>query len=300
MGMGLIGYALTGAGEGLGAGIAATGFEAMKQAMEQNRQVALEEIRRESTRIHDERQQGFKIADERRQRENVNIEREKSAGLINKTAQDIATTNGRISTPHDVSEQADSAAKAYNTALSQGLISQSDADLGYRAAEQYREENSKPNTNPTLRDMAEARVKLGFDKPTDLMKMDDADAKREMQSAIAQGRIDSALQIAQIKGEFGMMLAEAKAAAAGGNEKATELMRNWKFLETQGYDRREISQKLLEGKVGEYETEAITTTNLDGSEITRTRKVKPGNQPQAGAQNGKRYIYKDGKLIEQK
>ena len=47
MGMGLIGYAVAGAGEGLGQGIAATGFEAMKQAMEQNRQARLAEFQSE-------------------------------------------------------------------------------------------------------------------------------------------------------------------------------------------------------------------------------------------------------------
>lgn len=282
MAMGLLGYAVAGAGEGLGQGMVSVGFEAMKQAMEQNRQAALLQMREEMDIAKEKRGQDIKIADEKRREETAKRLRETDAGLINQTAQDIASSKGRITTPADVGVEADNAAKAYNTALSQGLITQSDANLGYRAAEQYREENSQPDKNPTLRDTAEARVKLGFDKPTDLMKLDDADSKREMQVAIAQGKVESALQIAQMKGDFGMMLGELKAASAGGNEKATELMRNWKFLEGQGYDKSEIAQKLLEGKVGEYDTETTKRMNDDGSETTTTRKVRHGSQQSSG------------------
>ena len=63
MAMGLLGYAVAGAGEGLGQGIAATGFEAMKQAMEQNRQAALLQMREEMDIAKEKRGQDIKIAD---------------------------------------------------------------------------------------------------------------------------------------------------------------------------------------------------------------------------------------------
>ena len=76
MAMGLLGYAVAGAGEGLGQGIAATGFEAMKQAMEQNRQAALLQMREEMDIAKEKRGQDIKIADEKRREETAKRLRE--------------------------------------------------------------------------------------------------------------------------------------------------------------------------------------------------------------------------------
>lgn len=76
MAMGLLGYAVAGAGEGLGQGIAATGFEAMKQAMEQNRQAALLQMREEMDIAKEKRGQDIKIADETRHEETAKRLRE--------------------------------------------------------------------------------------------------------------------------------------------------------------------------------------------------------------------------------
>ncbi len=172
MGMGMIGYALSGAGQGLGQGMAQVGMEEMKQMMEQNRQARLLEMKNEQEIAGEQRMQGYKLEDERRKLDLAESERQRQTGMINDEAQRIATGKNRISTPDEVGAQADQAAMAYNDALSKQLISQEDANAGYRAAEQYREDNSTPNAKPTLRDVAEARVGLGYDKPADLLKLD--------------------------------------------------------------------------------------------------------------------------------
>jgi hypothetical protein len=100
-------------------------------------------------------------------------------------------------------------------------------------------------------------------------------------AAAANAKLENALQIAQMKGDFGMALGELKAASASGNEKATELMRNWKYLESQGYGKEEIASKLLGAKDTSFETVSEKGYE-DGKEVTRTRKVAAGSANQYG------------------
>ena len=83
MAMGLLGYAVAGAGEGLGQGMVSVGFEAMKQAMEQNRQAALLQMREEMDIAKEKRGQDIKIADETRHEATAKRLRETDVGLIN-------------------------------------------------------------------------------------------------------------------------------------------------------------------------------------------------------------------------
>lgn len=112
-------------------------------------------------------------------------------------------------------------------------------------------------------------------------KLDDKDKDREIKTAIAMGKFENALAIAQMKGDFGMMIGELKAAASGGSGKATEMMRNWEFLKKQGYTDEKAGEALLSGKVGEYETTTTERHNDDGSVTKRTVKTKPGAAPAA-------------------
>ena len=66
MGMGLIGYALAGAGEGLGRGMAQVGMEQLKSELEEERNRRLMEMREEMEIAKEKRGQNIKIADETR------------------------------------------------------------------------------------------------------------------------------------------------------------------------------------------------------------------------------------------
>lgn len=111
----------------------------------------------------------------------------------------------------------------------------------------------------------------------DVSKMDDKDRALEMRMLIEKGKMDTAIQVAQMKGDFGMMLGELRASSAAGNNKATELMRNWEYLSKEKkMSDAEISQKLLEGKIGEYTT--VSTESMEGGKkVTRTEKVRAGS-----------------------
>lgn len=133
---------------------------------------------------------------------------------------------------------------------------------------------------PTNDEMVTRAVESG-DLPTAtaVEKLDNKDKDREIKTAIAMGKFENALKIAELKGEFGMMLGELKAASANGSGKATELMRNWEHLKGKGYKDSEIPGMLLSGKVGEYESVSTERQNDDGSKTTRTVKTKPGEKP---------------------
>jgi hypothetical protein len=131
----------------------------------------------------------------------------------------------------------------------------------------------------TIPEASAAAMKAGDIKSAaEIGKLDDKDAANAIKLQIAQGRFENAIQIAQMKGEFGMMIGELKASAKAGNEKATELMRNWEYLKTKGYTDEKAGEVLLSGKVGEYTT--VKTSVGDGENKTETtRKYKPGNEP---------------------
>lgn len=121
--------------------------------------------------------------------------------------------------------------------------------------------------------LAEGRIK----EAGDVRKFDDKDRALEMRMLIEKGKMDTAIQVAQMKGDFGMMLGELRASSAAGNNKATELMRNWEYLSKEKkMSDAEISQKLLEGKIGEYTT--VSTESMEGrKKVTKTEKVRAGS-----------------------
>ena len=130
---------------------------------------------------------------------------------------------------------------------------------------------------PTNEEMVGRAVASGdIATATAVGKLDDKDKDREIKTAIAMGKFENALQIAQMKGDFGMMIGELKAAASGGSGKATEMMRNWEFLKKQGYTDEKAGEALLSGKVGEYTTTATEGFDTKGNKVTTTVKSKPG------------------------
>lgn len=140
-------------------------------------------------------------------------------------------------------------------------------------------ERTVTTRKPTNEEMVGRAVASGdIATATAVGKLDDKDKDREIKTAIAMGKFENALQIAQLKGEFGMMIGELKAAAAGGSGKATEMMRNWEFLKKQGYTDEKAGEALLSGKVGEYTTTATEGFDAKGNKVTTTVKSKPGNE----------------------
>lgn len=137
-------------------------------------------------------------------------------------------------------------------------------------------------TRPTTVAEASANAMAAGDVKTagEIGKLDDKDAANAIKLQIAQGRFENALAIAQMKGDFGMMLGELKAEAANGNGKATELMRNWNFLtKDKGMTDTQAAEKLLTGKVGETETVSVESPPDDsGKKVTTTTKRKVNGQ----------------------
>ncbi len=141
----------------------------------------------------------------------------------------------------------------------------------------------------TIPEASAAAMKAGdLKSAAEIGKLDDKDAANAIKLQIAQGRFENAIQIAQMKGDFGMMIGELKASAKAGNEKATELMRNWEYLKTKGYTDEKAGQVLLSGKVGEYvTTQTEASVSADGKQdvqkIVTTKKAKVGSEQPAPA-----------------
>lgn len=84
---------------------------------------------------------------------------EEMAGKVNFRAKEIAST--RMTTPDEVSKQADSAAVAYGNARNKGLISQEDEAKAATAITEYSRENSVPDTKVTVDDRMQAATEFG-------------------------------------------------------------------------------------------------------------------------------------------
>lgn len=137
---------------------------------------------------------------------------------------------------------------------------------------------------PSIQEASAAALKAGdLKSAAEIGKLDDKDAANAIKIEIAKGKFENALQIAQMKGDFGMMIGELKASARAGNEKATELMRNWEYLKTKGYTDEKAGDVLLGGKVGEYTTTATESFDAQGNKVVTTKKVKPGSDQPAPA-----------------
>lgn len=137
---------------------------------------------------------------------------------------------------------------------------------------------------PTIPEASAAALKAGdLKSAAEIGKLDDKDAANAIKIEIAKGKFENALQIAQMKGDFGMMIGELKASARAGNEKATELMRNWEYLRGKGYTDEKAGDVLLGGKVGEYTTTATESFDAQGHKVVTTKKVKPGSDQPAPA-----------------
>jgi len=192
---------------------------------------------------------------------------------------DAAEERGRVQTEAQAAADkrggllSQSATDAYNALAStdpEGAQAGLDAVNQAKAEGRYKQE-------PTTKDMLLAQGDIKT-----IAAMDEKHFASEIRTAIANGRFENALQIAQIKGDFAMTLGELKAASKNGSEKATELMRNITALKGMGKSDKEAIDLLLGGKVGEYTT--IHTESIDdktGAKTTTTRKVKP--QPESTA-----------------
>lgn len=131
--------------------------------------------------------------------------RRQTAGEIESEAELLATK--RINKP--VQDQADQAALAY----SNSDLPQADKELAYRAAEEYASKNSSDTAPISSDDRIQAAIKLGHINPKDTAALSSKESEREMKALIAQGRIDSALQIAGAKGDIAMQVAGVRADA---------------------------------------------------------------------------------------
>lgn len=173
------------------------------------------------------------------------------------------------------------------TAQPNGLLSAGaglDDPAAVGADENVGRDVQKRDRAPSVAEASAAALKAGDVKSAaDIGKLDDKDAANAIKLQIAQGRFENAIQIAQMKGDFGMMIGELKASAKAGNEKATELMRNWEYLKTKGYTDEKAGEVLLSGKVGEYTTTATESFDANGNKVVTTKKVKPGSEQAAPA-----------------
>lgn len=280
--MGLLGAIGAGLREVGGAG-EKVGLEQMKDQMEQERAARLMELQQTMRLREDEVKRGRDEAQAKRLRTEQATEIEAEA----KNAAGLRASSS-------ASKQGDAAADAYRQALDKGLINQDDANAGYKAAADY-VNDEVANAKVSQDDRTQAAIRLGYISPKDAATLSGKEAEREMRTAIAQGKWENALALAQLKGEFGMALGELKAAARGGDEKATELMRNWQWLQNQGMGKEEIVDRLLSGKVGEYTTVTTERQNDDGSVTKTTEKRKPNADRPAGANT--KFVLKDGKLV---
>jgi len=275
MGMGMIGRALA---AGVGGGLEATGNMMGRQIINQMDEEKARRIAEFNSQMRRDDKTWEMDESEKRQ----------SAQLLKTDTRAKEIAGSRVTnTPEDIA-QADAAAQAYNDAKQKGLINQEDADLGYGGAQDFLKRNETKNEKVSDEDYLTAARDTGAISTKDYLSSKSKDSANEMKLLIAQGKFENAIQIAQMKGDFGMLLGQIKAESAGGSEKATEIMRNWKFLESKGYSQADIANKLLEGKVGEYETTETERENPDGSKTKTVRKSKPGEAPPA-APTGKQF-----------
>lgn len=281
-----VGYALGAAADTGAAGM----MDQFRSQLEQDRQIALASVRQKlDTQTH---------------RENVDYSTANADASQIKRSADIEQGAGiiagrRSETSPQVDAQADQAALAYDDARQKGLISQTDANAGYGAAADYREQNSTQGSAVTDDDRKSAAIQKGYIDPKEAAILGNKDADREIKTAIAQGRFENALQIAQMKGDFGMALGEMKAAASGGSEKATTLMKEWNFLtKEKGYTDERAAKELLGGKDMSFETVSTEGFDKDGNKVTTTKKVAAGHEgSRAAAPTADKFIvgkkYKD-------
>ena len=247
-------------------------------------------LQEETARIEFEKQARLDELKRSRDVEQADSMRKKQASDIEKEAGMISSS--RKVAPDDVLAQGDAAAQAY----ANSDLPESEKAKGLIAASNYVNENSVADGKVTAEDRTNAAIKLGYISPKDAASLTDKEAKREMATAIAQGKWENALQIAQMKGDFAMTLGEMKAAAASGDGKATELMRNIAELKKMGKSDDEVIGLLLGSKVQEYTTTETERDNPDGSKTKTIQKVKAGNEaPSAGSKT--KFILKDGKLV---
>lgn len=125
--------------------------------------------------------------------------------MVNSRAAEIAA--GRQSIPDDVTAQAEAAAQAYSNAEAKGTVSPEDARLGMKAASDYANSNAVKGTPVTPEDRTQAAMEMGIINHKDAAMLGSKEQDREMRAAISQGRLESALQIAQMKGDFSMLIA---------------------------------------------------------------------------------------------
>jgi hypothetical protein len=177
---------------------------------------------------------------------------------VNSRAEEIA--GGRVSnSPEDVAKS-DAAAKAYNASLSRGEISQEDANLGYAAASDYLKQNEQKNTVVTDDDRLQAARDVGTMSDKDYFAVKGKDSANEIKLLVAQGKFENAIQIAQMKGDFAALLAEAKAEAKAGNARASDFVEGMAEL-----DRR------FPGATNEQKMQMWQNRNAGGHRIRRVR-----------------------------
>lgn len=218
-------------------------------------------------------------------------------GLLSRTdarAQEIAGSRV-MNSPEDIA-QSDAAAKAYSDAAARGDISQEDANLGYGAASDYLKRNEQKNTAVTDDDRLQAARDTGALSEKDYIAAKSKDSANEMKLMIAQGRFENAIQIAQMKGDFSALLAEAKAEAKSGNAKASDFVAGMaeldvRFPKASQADKLKMWQNRNAGEKGYTDTEY----DEDGRVSGRKTRTPAGNT--AAPPAGRSFVWQGGKLV---
>lgn len=243
-------------GDGLaevGGTVAKMGLDQFRSAVEEERQARMAEL-----------QSRIKMRDDTIIRDRNKGDAAEERARVKTEAQDIADKRGGL--------LSQSATDAYSK------LAETDpegAKLGLEAVESAKARGAYAQ-EPTTRDMLLAQGDI-----KSIAAMDEKGAANEIKTQIAQGRFENALQIAQMKGDFGLMIGELKAASANGSGKATELMRNWEYLKSKGYTDERAGEALLGGKVGEYVTTQTEGMDSQGNKVVTTQKTKPGAKDSA-------------------
>ena len=203
--------------------------------------------------------------------------RRHTAGEIEKEAGLLAT--GRANKP--VQDQADRAALAY----SDSDLPQADKDLAYRAAEEYARNNSSDTAPITGEDRLQAAIKLGHLGPKDVAGLANKETEQALRVAIAQGKIDSSLQIANAKGDIALQVAGIRADAQ--RDSAESRSESLTSVQRARNAEIELSRKAIEGLSQEEvkrRTQQYTNTGRENPEYDSqlARRVKRANQRKVG------------------
>lgn len=269
--MGLLDGLIAGVGAAAGAGAQYFGNVAMtrlKAEADLAKEKAIAEFRRDMD-------EGTQIRKEGRARD----ARREDAEQINEQAGLIAARRNVIDP--EVDAQADAAAAQYNKLLSEGKITQEEANAAYAAAGEFRNSQLESNTaTPTTSDYMRARAEINPDAWKDVAVMEGKDASIETRQRIAE--LQQSTAFAKMDAQTQIALAKLDAAIAKGASSGTPptQVQQIEYLIANGMTRDQATNLVYhpEGKIGEYDT--VETEQLtDKGTVKTTTKRKAGSKP---------------------